>query len=285
MDVFPGLAMKPLAPKKYPCLLPNHQLAIPAPLNNTSKGNVFIQLHQRIISWWFQTAPMNSNMKKSNWITSLQISVNTQNYVQTPRFSKSEIHPFEVIPQRESERWCVCVCVLLPPPKITKLQKAIHLVFPSEPNFGAKTFPKHETTSKKRPVLPLATKTPLERYKRPGRGLKPICNYYMGPQETQLNPMRISNHVSFLLLAYKQQFPLPQKSTRVLEATKQSGSTNGSPLISIGPRMMHNCFARNPKVSPLPHQNSCVETPFITSTLEFAASCLAKKYEALRYQS
>ena len=59
---------------------------------------------------------MNSNMKKSNWITSLQISVNTQNYVQTPRFSKSEIHPFEVIPQRESERWCVCVCVCFTPP-------------------------------------------------------------------------------------------------------------------------------------------------------------------------
>lgn len=122
MDVFPGLAMKPLAPKNYPCLLPNHQLAIPAPLNNTSKGNVFIQLHQRIISWWFQTAPMNSNMKKSNWITSLQISVNTQNYVQTPRFSKSEIHPFEVIPQRESERWCVCV-FYSPHPKSPNFKK------------------------------------------------------------------------------------------------------------------------------------------------------------------
>ena len=64
VDVFAGLAMKPLAPKKSPCLLPNHQLAIPppipaCPLNNTSKGHVFIQLHQRIISWWFRTAPMN----------------------------------------------------------------------------------------------------------------------------------------------------------------------------------------------------------------------------------
>lgn len=64
VDVFAGLAIKALARNKSSCLLPNHQLAIPAliptcPLNKTSKGNVFIQLHQRVISWWFQTSPMN----------------------------------------------------------------------------------------------------------------------------------------------------------------------------------------------------------------------------------
>ena len=146
---------------------------------------------------------------------------------------------------------CVCVCVFTPPTQNHQTSKSNSLGISFWAEFRGQNFP--ETRNNKQ-TKGRSFHWPL---KRPWNGTNdlaggwnPYVNYYMGPQETQLNPMRISNHVSFLLLAYKQQFPLPQKSTPVLEATKQSGSTNGSPLISIGPRMMHNCFASQSQGKP-----------------------------------